>query len=204
MDIGLYLIHARDVPTSQKRKNKRKNYIFNTYLIKTNLISVLCFLNIDFFSFKNRFKITNESDTEGFSPYLVLKQYLESLHTHLTNLPGDFPLFVRGDPAKVVKGKQEPTKWKRSPIGEDTLAKIPRFIANFLKLPQPEEYTSHSFRRSSATLAAEGGAERGAMCVSEFVFEFFRNTYLSNQCSQAKFVIIYILSILGSLQMGEG
>ena len=125
------------------------------------------------FPFKNRFKITNESDTEGFSPYLVLKQYLESLHTHLTNLPGDYPLFVRGDPAKVVKGKQEPTKWVRSPIGVDTLAKVPRYIADFLKLPKTEEYTSHSFRRSSATLAAEGGAQNGAMCVSEFISRFF-------------------------------
>ena len=154
------------------------------------------------FPFKNRFKITNESDTEGFSPYLVLKQYLESLHTHLTNLPADYPLFVRGDPAKVVKGKQEPTKWVRSPIGEDTLGKIPRYIANFLELPKPEEYTSHSFRRSSATLAAEGGAQKGAMCVSEFIFVFTKN--LSNQCFQARFVIIYISSILGSLQMGKG
>ena len=135
------------------------------------------------FSFKNRFKITNESDTEGFSPYLVLKDYLESLHTHLTNLPGDYPLFVRGDPAKIVKGKQEPTKWVRSPVGVDTLAKIPRYIADFLKLPKTEEYTSHSFRRSSATLAAEGGAQNGAMCVSKFISVFLEIIFKPVLCN---------------------
>ena len=37
---------------------------------------------------------------------------------------------------------------------------IPRDIATFLKLEEPERYTGHSFRRSSASWLADGGADK--------------------------------------------
>lgn len=43
-------------------------------------------------------------------------------------------------------------------IGENKFAKMPKEIATFLKLPDAELYTGHSFRRSSATLLADSGA----------------------------------------------
>ena len=43
-------------------------------------------------------------------------------------------------------------------IGVNTISKVPYMIAQFLKLPDPECYTGHSFRRTSAcVLANEGG-----------------------------------------------
>ena len=45
-----------------------------------------------------------------------------------------------------------------SPIGINTIGKMPSIIAGYLKLPNPEEYTGHCFRRSSAShLANKGG-----------------------------------------------
>ncbi|CAH1381734.1 unnamed protein product [Tenebrio molitor] len=36
---------------------------------------------------------------------------------------------------------------------------MPSTVAEFLKLPRPEEYTGHCFRRSSATLAADADVD---------------------------------------------
>lgn len=45
------------------------------------------------------------------------------------------------------------------PVGVNTFSTIPRKIAQFLGLSNPLEYTGHSFRRSSATLLADSGAD---------------------------------------------
>lgn len=42
-------------------------------------------------------------------------------------------------------------------IGKNKLGSMPKQIAIFLKLDNPEKYTGHSFRRSSATLYADQG-----------------------------------------------
>ncbi|KAJ8911549.1 hypothetical protein NQ315_012802 [Exocentrus adspersus] len=44
-------------------------------------------------------------------------------------------------------------------IGINTIGKIPSEIAAYLGLPNPERYTGHSFRRSSATFLADSGEE---------------------------------------------
>lgn len=43
-------------------------------------------------------------------------------------------------------------------IGEKTFAKIPKEVASILNLDRPETYTTHGFRRASATEAADRGA----------------------------------------------
>ena len=40
---------------------------------------------------------------------------------------------------------------------------MPKIIAQFLKLPNAEKYTGHAFRRTSATLLAESGADMAAI-----------------------------------------
>ncbi|XP_044264585.1 uncharacterized protein LOC123011281 isoform X2 [Tribolium madens] len=45
------------------------------------------------------------------------------------------------------------------PVGLNTFAKMPQKIAGFLGLSNAEQYTGHSFRRSSATLLADAGAD---------------------------------------------
>lgn len=43
------------------------------------------------------------------------------------------------------------------PIGIHTFGNVAYKIAEFLKLPNPKEYTGHCLRRTSATLLADGG-----------------------------------------------
>ncbi|RZC34103.1 Phage integrase domain containing protein [Asbolus verrucosus] len=45
------------------------------------------------------------------------------------------------------------------PVGVNTFSKFPQKIAQFIGLQNPEEYTGHSFRRSSATLLLDSGAD---------------------------------------------
>lgn len=47
---------------------------------------------------------------------------------------------------------------KRQPIGKNTITEVPKKIAEFLKLPDTSNYTGHCFRRTSATLLANSGA----------------------------------------------
>lgn len=48
-------------------------------------------------------------------------------------------------------------KCTRQPIGKNKFLTTPKVIAEFLKLPDATKYTGHSFRRTSATLLADGG-----------------------------------------------
>ncbi|XP_031352052.1 uncharacterized protein LOC116180103 [Photinus pyralis] len=50
-------------------------------------------------------------------------------------------------------------KCVRQVVGIHTIGGVPRKIAKFLKLKNPELYTGHSFRRSSATMLAENGGD---------------------------------------------
>ena len=43
-------------------------------------------------------------------------------------------------------------------MGRNSIAKVPHEIASLLRLSDPAKYTFHSFRRTSATLAADSGA----------------------------------------------
>lgn len=45
------------------------------------------------------------------------------------------------------------------PVGKNTFGAIPKSIAQFLKLPNADKYTGHTFRRTSATLLADSGAD---------------------------------------------
>ena len=51
-------------------------------------------------------------------------------------------------------------KFTGSPLGINQVRKVPKSIAEFLDLAEPEKYTGHSFRRSSASALADAGASR--------------------------------------------
>lgn len=44
-------------------------------------------------------------------------------------------------------------------VGIHSFGKMPSIVAEFLKLPNPTEYTGHCFRRSSASLAADADVD---------------------------------------------
>lgn len=50
-------------------------------------------------------------------------------------------------------------KCTRQPVGINTIGGMPKKIAEFLKLPNPATYTGHCFRRTSATILADAGAD---------------------------------------------
>lgn len=50
-------------------------------------------------------------------------------------------------------------KCTQQPIGINKFGSMPKLIASYLNLPDPNSYTGHSFRRTSATLLAEAGAD---------------------------------------------
>lgn len=50
-------------------------------------------------------------------------------------------------------------KCTQQPIGKNKFLTAPKEIANFLQLADSETYTGHSFRRTSATLLANAGAD---------------------------------------------
>lgn len=55
--------------------------------------------------------------------------------------------------------KYQGGKCTRQVVGINKFGKLPSEIAKFLKLPHPEKYTGHCFRRSSASLLVETGAD---------------------------------------------
>ena len=59
---------------------------------------------------------------------------------------------------KLLRGKDGgKPKPSMSPLGINTIAKISKDIAVYLKLSNPGSYTSHAYRRTAATLLAESG-----------------------------------------------
>ena len=43
------------------------------------------------------------------------------------------------------------------PVGKNKITGMPKEIAAWFKLPNPEKYTGHAYRRTAATLLANGG-----------------------------------------------
>lgn len=54
-------------------------------------------------------------------------------------------------------------KCTSQPVGINTFGTMPKKIAEFLNLPQSEEYTGHCFRRSSTSLLADAGADMSTL-----------------------------------------
>lgn len=50
-------------------------------------------------------------------------------------------------------------KCTQQPVGINKFGKIPMIIASYLQLADPHSYTGHTFRRTSATLLADSGAD---------------------------------------------
>lgn len=76
----------------------------------------------------------------------------------------------------------------KQPIGINTLAKFPHRVAEFLGLENPELYTGHSFRRTSALLLAETTSDN-AFSPRQTGFKLLRSQSLEpadNQPAAAK------------------
>ncbi|XP_063366711.1 uncharacterized protein LOC134655188 [Cydia amplana] len=54
-------------------------------------------------------------------------------------------------------------KCSGQPMGRNKIGGIPRDIATYLKLPNPQDYTGHCFKRTSASLLADSGADLSSL-----------------------------------------
>lgn len=55
--------------------------------------------------------------------------------------------------------KYQNGKGCRQVVGIHQFGKMPQIVAKYLNLPNPAEYTGHCFRRSSATILVDSGAD---------------------------------------------
>ena len=78
------------------------------------------------------------------------------MNTDLGVTPGDNRrFFVTGQKAQG----QLPSKFIKTNLGKDQMYNTPKYIAQRLDKPDWNSYTSHTMRRSSATRAADSGAQ---------------------------------------------
>lgn len=85
-------------------------------------------------------------------------------------------------------------KCTRQPVGINTFSKIPSIIATFLNLQDPNLYTGHCFRRSSASILSDSGADFSAIkrlggWKSTSVAEGYIENSISNKDKVAKNIL---------------
>ncbi|KAJ3657858.1 hypothetical protein Zmor_009634 [Zophobas morio] len=67
-------------------------------------------------------------------------------------------LLVKGNNKRLFLTYRD-GKCINSPVGINTIGRVPSLIAGYLKLQNPQNYSGHCFRRSSATLLANKGSD---------------------------------------------
>jgi Phage integrase family len=98
-------------------------------------------------------------DTKTNKPriFTVISEGMDVNHVDL------FRNYARLRPAHAVDKRfflfYKAGKCSIQPVGIHTLGKIPQEIAKFLNLQNPESFTGHCFRRSSASMLADAGAD---------------------------------------------
>lgn len=90
------------------------------------------------------FAIT-EGNVQGISCLDLFRKYKDLRPSHVNH--GRFFVMYRGG------------KCTQQPVGVNTIGGIPKKIASALGLSEPVNYTGHCFRRSSASLLADAGAD---------------------------------------------
>jgi integrase len=93
---------------------------------------------------KNRFFTISDDDCP-FQPCQLLRKYMLLRPAHAKN--DKFLVCYRNG------------KCAAQNVGIHRIGSVPKNVATFLKLENPETYTGHALRRSSATMIVEGGAD---------------------------------------------
>ena len=119
--------------------------------------------NLFFYSFV----IPSEANDAGVSHGEIIKEYLQRLNRDVPDVTEDTPLFLQGKPGTST----QPSCFTKQVIGQNPLTDVPKFIAKKLGLPNINSYSGHSFRRTAATLAAEGNVSADGMTVSFIIFQ---------------------------------
>ena len=97
---------------------------------------------------KNKFLVPFNRDNKMHCIGSRLKRYMVAVEASLRGMEDDSPLFHR-----VLKAG-----YGSAPMGKNYLANTGKMVAERLGLKNPDRYTGHTFRRSSATASATEGA----------------------------------------------
>ncbi|CAM9880030.1 unnamed protein product, partial [Heterosigma akashiwo] len=100
------------------------------------------------------FVIDRAPEVSDPNPYLILEMYIEKLEEDMSYAVGE------SNQRFWPKYSEASGKFVNSPIGKNTMAKIPSEIAEFLGLPNPELYTGHAFRHTFANILANSGCTK--------------------------------------------
>ena len=87
-----------------------------------------------------------------FSPASLVEEYLEDMWRILGKTSG-----------RVFWTGKDKT-YTNQPLGKNSLCKLPKEIARYLKLPNAHLFVFHSFRRTAATFASEAGMSDNELC----------------------------------------
>lgn len=100
----------------------------------------------------NRYLVSiNENKNEYAVQFIIGSLFYDTVKRYiLLRPPDEFSdrFFIQYKDGKCV----------RQPIGRHKIGQVPENIASYLKLPNPKRHTGHCFRRTSATLLSESGA----------------------------------------------
>ena len=115
-----------------------------------------------------------------------LSIYLTKVNTQLNKYAG-----------RVFHTGTQHSMLKRQLMGKNTVALVPRDMAKYMNLPEWETYTFHSFRRTSATSAADAGS------TTEQMVDFFgwkNGSMCQEYISSSKPAILGMASKLGAFE----
>jgi len=88
----------------------------------------------------------------------------------------------------------------KQPMGRNTIAATPKFIANYLGLAEPDRYTGHCFRRSSATALADSGA---SLTTLKRQYRWKSDTVAHSYIDQSKHHKLHVSNSLASIKNNE-
>jgi integrase len=86
--------------------------------------------------------------------------------------------------------------FKKVPMGKNMVAKVPHELAKRFNLANPEEYSFHSYRRTSATAAANGGMTTNQM---QTFFGWKNGSMAQEYISTSRPSIVAMANTLGNL-----
>ena len=92
-------------------------------------------------------------DTKNYYPrnFVISGQFYQEVHEYAALRPSDLAtdrFFIQYLNGRCI----------RQVIGKNKISEVPKIIAKYLNLPEPERYTGHCFRRTAATLLSNSSA----------------------------------------------
>ena len=123
-------------------------------------------------------------------------RFADRLGEYLEKVKSDLNAFTGRVWCTGTKGQ----RLKNCGMGKNTVGKVPHDVARRLKLDNPDDYTFHSYRRTSATTAANGGMTSEQM---QGFYGWKSASMCQEYISTSRPAIMRAAQTLGSFEFGE-